>query len=299
MAAAGVNFADLLKTRGQYQEKAEPPFVPGNELAGEVCEVGEGVTSLSVGDRVVCLNRGGAYASETVALAATCLKVPAAAASRDLCEAASLLVNYGTAHLALTTRSQLQPGETVLVTAAAGGVGLATIELAKKLGAGTVVAAAGSSAKLEMARAKGADVGVAYAGLDGKAFRAALKEARGPGGVDVVVDMAGGELLEPCVRSLNWNGRAVVVGFAAGSIPKIPANLLLVKNIALAGLFWGAHLQHEPKTLLRSAQQLLTWWADGELQPHICERVPLSRAHDAFDLLESRQSTGKVIVVPD
>lgn len=297
VAAAGVNFADLLKTRGQYQEKADPPFVPGNELAGEICEVGVGVEHLAVGDRVISLNRGGAYATDAVADEATCLKLPDSARSKDLAEAAALLINYGTAHLALTARGQLKAGESVLVTAAAGGVGLATVELAKLLGAGRVIAAAGSRAKLELAGKKGADAGVDYSGVDGKAFRAALKAASGDAGVDVVVDMVGGDLLEPAVRSLNWNGRAVVVGFAAGAIPKIPANILLVKNVSCAGLFWGAHLQHDPKALLRSAQQLVEWWSAGEISPHVCERVPLSRAHDAFDLLESRQSTGKVVIV--
>ena len=298
VAAAGVNFADLLKTRGQYQEKADPPFVPGNEVAGEVCEIGDGVRGLAIGDRVICLNRGGAYATECVADARTCVKLPADKPALDLCEAAALLVNYGTAHLALTSRGELQSGESVMVTAAAGGVGLATVELANKLGASMVVAAAGSEAKLELARGKGADAGINYTGLDGKAFRTALKEAAGKDGVDVVVDMVGGGLLEPAVRSLNWNGRAVVVGFAAGGIPKIPANVLLVKNISVAGLFWGAHLMHDPKTLLTSAATLVDWWAHGEIRPHVCAQVPLSRAHEAFDMLEARKSTGKIVVVP-
>lgn len=310
-------------------------------------ELGESARGFAVGDRVVCLSRGGAYADETVADARTCLKLPAGSESKDLCEsttsrppspsartlapfdpstaqqrqlctrvslwrtvcltvrvccrceAAALLVNYGTAHLALTTRGLMKPGESVLVTAAAGGVGLATVELARKLGAGQIIAAAGSADKLELAKARGADVGIDYTGLDGKGFRAALKQAAGDQGVDVVVDMAGGELLEPAVRSLNWNGRAVVVGFAAGGIPKIPANILLVKNVAVSGLFWGAHLLHDPKTLLTSANELLAMWANGDITPHVCARVPLSRAHDAFDMLESRRSTGKVVVVPD
>ena len=302
VAAAGVNFADLLKTRGQYQEKADPPFVPGNELAGEVCEIGEGVSNYALGDRVICLNRGGAYASETIADASACLKLPSDKPSVNLCEAAALLVNYGTAHLALTSRAQMQPGESLLVTAAAGGVGLATVELArKKLGASKIIAAVGSESKLSLTYDKGADAGVVYSGLDGKGFRSALKEASGPEmkGLDVVVDMAGGHLLEPAVRSLNWNGRAVVVGFAAGSIPKLPMNILLVKNVAVSGLFWGAHLQNDPRTLLKSASTLVEWWANGEIKPHVCDKVPLSRAHDAFDLLESRKSTGKVVVVPD
>ena len=201
VAAAGVNFADILQARGQYQDKAEPPFVPGNEAAGEVCEVGEGVKTLAIGDRVICLSRGGAYASETVADARTCLKLPPSAASADLAEAAALLVNYGTAHLALTSRAHLQSGETVLVTAAAGGVGLATVELARLMGASRVIAACGSDAKLSIATTKGADAkGINYAGLDGKAFRNRLKEFsadgdRLKGGIDVVVDMVGASLM--------------------------------------------------------------------------------------------------------
>ena len=300
VAAAGVNFADILKVRGQYQERGDPPFVPGNEVAGEVCEVGDGVEGLRNGDRVICLNRGGAYASECLADAKLCLKLPVDKPDLDLTEAAALLVNYGTAHLALTTRGQLQPGGSVLITAAAGGVGMATIDLAKKLGAGKILAAAGSDAKLRACYGKGADEdgGINYSGLDAKAYRAALKEAAGTGGVDVLVDMVGGDLLEATVRSLNWNGRAISVGFAAGSIPKIPANVLLVKQVSLIGLFWGANLQHDPRTLLTSAKQLVEWWAAGEIKPHIHERVPLARAHDAFDLLESRQTVGKVVVVP-
>lgn len=233
VAAAGVNFADALQAKGLYQDKAEPPYVPGNEAAGEVSEVGADVTHLARGDRVICLSRGGAYAAETVADARQCLKLPPAAASADLAEAAALMVNYGTAHLALSRRARLQPGESVLVTAAAGGVGLATIELARLLGAGKVYAACGSAEKLAVATAKGAEPeGVVYRGLSGREFRARLKEVA-CGGVDCVVEMVGGELLEPCVRSLNWDGRAVVIGFAAGSIPRIPANVLLVKNVSL------------------------------------------------------------------
>ena len=174
VAAAGVNFADVLKCRGLYQEKADPPFVPGNELAGEVCEVGEGVSHLALGDQVVCLSRGGAFASESVADARTCLKLPPT--SRDISEAAGLLVNFGTAHLALASRANLQAGQSVLVTAAAGGVGLAAVELAKLMGASQVVPACGSDEKLALAASKGAlAAGVNYSGMDGKAFRSALK----------------------------------------------------------------------------------------------------------------------------
>lgn len=298
VAAAGVNFADVLKARGQYQEKAEPPFVPGNELSGEISEVGDGVNHLSIGDKVVCLSRGGAYASESVADARACLKLPPAF-KPDLAEAAGLLVNYGTAHLALTSRANFRAGQSVLVTAAAGGVGLAAVELASLMGASQVIAACGSDAKLTLAVSKGAAAsGVNYDGLDAKAFRGRLKECAGERGIDVVVDMVGGDLLEASVRSLNWNGTAVVIGFAAGPIPKIPANILLVKNVAVSGLFWGAHLMHDPKTLISSAQQLIEWWANGDISPHICARYGLGEVNDAFKLIDGRGSTGKILIVP-
>lgn len=299
VAAAGVNFSEILQARGQYQEKAEPPFVPGNESAGEICEVGEGVDSLSIGDRVICLSRGGSYATEAVADAQTCVKLPDAAKNADLAEAAALMCNYGTAHLALSARANLQAGETVLVTAAAGGVGLAAVELSKLMGASRVIAACGSDEKLALAASKGATPeGINYQGLDGRAFRSRLKEVSGQEGVDVVIDMVGGDVLEPCVRSLNWNGRAIVIGFAGGTIPAIPANILLVKNVSVSGLFWGAHLIHDPQTMMASAQQLIRWWLDGEIQPHIGLRVPLVQANDAFSAILGRSSTGKVVIEP-
>lgn len=288
-----------LQARGEYQDVAEPPFVPGNEAAGQVTEVGAAAASaFAVGDRVICVSRGGAFASELVADARQCLKLPAAAASADLAEAAALLCNYGTAHLALSKRANLAAGETVLVTAGAGGVGLATVELARLMGA-RVIAACGSDDKLAIASGKGAQPdGVNYTGLDSRAFRARLKEVAGLAGIDVIVDMVGRDLLEAAIRSLNWNGRAVTIGYAGGAIPKIPANVLLVKNVSVAGLFWGAHLLHDPATLMASADQLISWWLAGDISPHVGERVPLARAHEAFGLIEGRQSTGKVVIVP-
>lgn len=218
VAAAGVNFAEILQCRGEYQEKAEPPFVPGNEAAGEVSAVGYAASAAGfhVGDRVIAVCRGGTYASELQTDRRHCLKLPAAAAGADLTEAAALLVSYGTAHLALQ-RARLVSGETVLVTAAAGSVGLAAVELAKEMGAARVIAACGSEAKLEVAQGRGAEpVGVNYAGLGAKEFRSKLRAVAGEQGIDVMVDMVGGDLLEAGVRSLNWNGRAVVVGFASG-----------------------------------------------------------------------------------
>lgn len=301
VAAAGVNFADILQARGEYQDTKDPPYVPGNECAGEVVEVADDLAGQgwAVGDRVISLTRGGAYASEAVADARACIKLPASAASADLQEAAALMVNYGTAHLALAHRARLQEGETVLVTAAAGGVGLAATELSKLLGAKRVIAACGSEAKIRTAALKGAEAeGVNYTGMDGKTFRARLKEVAGKQGIDVVVDMIGAEYLEPCVRALNFNGRGVVIGFAGGGIPKIPANVLLVKNLSLSGLFWGAHLIHDPKTLVTSAQQLVKWWLAGDIKPHVGAALPLGEANEAFALIEGRKSEGKVVLVP-
>lgn len=297
VAGTGVNFAELLQTKGQYQEVKEPPFVPGNECAGEVTETYPG-SKLSVGDQVICLARGGAYACDVIAHEAACIKLPEKAQGRDLCEAAALLVNYGTAHLALENRANMKPGETVLVTAAAGGVGLAAIELANLMGAGKVIAAVGSSDKLKIARSKGAaEEGIIYSGLDSKGVRAAIK-ASAPKNLDVVIDMVGSHVLEPSLRSLNWGGRGVVIGFAGGDIPKIPSNILLVKNISVHGLFWGAHMVHDPKTLINSANKLVDWWLAGDITPHICEKVSLDEVNDAFELLGSRKSTGKVVLVP-
>ncbi|GMH95149.1 hypothetical protein TrST_g3261 [Triparma strigata] len=297
VAGTGVNFAEILQAKGQYQEMKEPPFVPGNECAGEVTETAPG-SKLSVGDQVICLARGSAYACDVIADEAACIKLPEAARKRDLCEAAALLVNYGTAHLALENRAAMKQGDTVLVTAAAGGVGLAAIELANIMGAGKVIAAVGSEEKLKIAEAKGAaSKGVIYSGIDSKGVRAAIKSAA-PGNLDVVIDMVGSHVLEPSLRSLNWGGRGVVIGFAGGEIPKVPSNILLVKNISVSGLFWGAHMIHDPKTLIESANKLVAWWIAGDITPHICKKVPLEDANTAFELLESRKSTGKVVLVP-
>jgi NADPH:quinone reductase-like Zn-dependent oxidoreductase len=296
VAGVGVNFAEILQTRGLYQEKKEPPFVPGNECSGEVCEVGP-ESNLKIGDKVICLARGNGYASHVVADTRACIKIPDYATNIDLEEAAGLLVNYGTAHLALTTHGNLKNNETVLVTAAAGGVGLATCELAKLLGAKNVIGCVGSQEKLDIAISKGATSGLIYTGLDSKQLKSSIKEAA-PDGIDVVVDMVGSNVLEPCIRSLKWNGRGVIVGFAGGDIPKIPANILLVKNISIHGLFWGAHMLHDPKTILSSANKLVEYWLAGDIKPHVSKRVPLKDVNDAFKFIDDRKSTGKVILIP-
>eukprot|EP00602_Paraphysomonas_sp_CaronLab_P001316 CAMPEP_0185025264 /NCGR_PEP_ID=MMETSP1103-20130426/8286_1 /TAXON_ID=36769 /ORGANISM="Paraphysomonas bandaiensis, Strain Caron Lab Isolate" /LENGTH=354 /DNA_ID=CAMNT_0027558417 /DNA_START=35 /DNA_END=1099 /DNA_ORIENTATION=+ len=299
--AAGINFGDILQCQGKYQEKQEPPFVPGMEYVGKVIEVGPGVDSnnIEVGDRVICLGTGG-FAEEAIVPAQGAFRIPRdLPESIDVTEAAGLLVSYGTAHLALTSRGNIQKGETVLVTAAAGGVGLASVELAQAMGA-RVIAAAGSDEKVEIAVAKGGPsaLGFNYAGCDGKEFRSKLKEVAGKGGVDVLVDAVGGEFLEAGIRSLNWDGRAVVIGFAGGDIPKIPANILLVKNVSVSGLYWGAHTKHNPKLFLQSSSHIIKMWAEGKLKPHISHRFPLDKVNDAFSVIQSRKSTGKVVLIP-
>lgn len=301
VAATGVNYAEILQVKGKYQEKQEPPFVPGNECAGEVCEVGANCedSGMQVGDRVICLSRGGAYASHTVARWQSCVplgRCPAVAAA-DLDEAAALMVAYGTAHLALVRRANVQKGQTLLVTAAAGGVGLACVQLARQMGL-RVIAACGSEEKLRIAQEHGAEpAGINY-GPSSQDFRTQLKEAAGKRGVDVVVDMVGGHA-EQAVRSLNWEGRVVVVGFSGGRIPQIPANLLLVKNVSVSGVFFGGYLQRAPDVLQQSARCLVEMWLAGEIKPVICNRVPLSKANEAFELIEGRKSVGKVLLRPD
>ena len=291
--AAGLNFAEALQLKGEYQEKLEPPFVPGNECAGVVVAVGAAVSRCGVGDAVLALPRGGAWARDVV--------VPEAAVAPlgngddvDFASAAALAVNYGTADLALGRRADAKAGETVLVTAAAGGVGLAAVDLAVARGC-RVVAAAGDDAKLRLALDRGAAAGVVYGATDAREFRAALREAA-PEGIDVAVDMVGGDFLEPIVRSLAFDGRCVVVGFASGTIPKIPANLLLVKNAALVGLFWGAHAIHRPAVFADSLRNVVGLWRAGDIAPHVSATYALADADAAVAALVERRSSGKIVL---
>lgn len=300
VAAAGVNYAELLQVRGLYQEKKDPPFVPGNECAGEVEELGAGCedSALQVGDRVVSLARGGGYGSSTVVPWQFCVPLGSSpeAKAADLSEAAALLLAYSTAHLALTRRARVQAGETLLVTAAAGGVGLAAVELGRLLGL-RVIAACGTEEKLQVAKLKGAEAGILY-GPDAGDFREQLKAAAGRAGVDVVVDMVGTNL-DQAIRSLNWEGRAVVVGFSGGSIPKVPANLLLLKNASVLGVFFGGYLQREGDFMKSITSELVAWWLQGRIKPTICATLPLKSANDAFRMLDSRRATGKVVLTAD
>jgi len=287
--ACGLNFADMLMVRGLYQEKPEPPFTPGLEIAGEVLETGPKVKTFRPGDRVVALVQRGGLAEEAIAPAATTLPLPD---TLNYETAAAFPVAYGTSHLALTHRANLQPGETLLVHGAAGGVGSTSVEIGKKLGA-TVIATASTQQKLNVARVCGADY-LINSGEEN--IRDRVRDITGGKGADVVIDPVGGEVFDASLRAINFEGRIVVIGFACGTIPQIPANLLLVKNISVLGLYWGAYSWKRPEVLAASMQQLLAWLADGTLSPHIGARYPLSQAADALKSLADRKAVGKVVV---
>jgi NADPH2:quinone reductase len=290
--AAGVNFPDVLMIQGKYQIKPPLPFTPGVELAGIVREAGGGVTHVKPGDRVVASVLFGAFAEECVAAANRTVPLPPGV---DWAAAAGFTVAYGTAWHALKDRGQLEPGETLLVLGAAGGVGLAAVELGAVMGA-RVIAAASSDDKLAVCRAHGAADTINYAAED---LRERLKQIAGERGVDVVYDPVGGALSEPALRSVGWRGRFLVVGFAGGEIPRLPANLPLLKGSAVVGVYWGEWMKREPQAAQREMGELLGWLAEGRVKPHVSARYPLARAHEAVAALAGRSVTGKVVVEPE
>lgn len=288
--ACGVNFPDTLIIQGNYQFKPALPFSPGGEVAGVVQALGDGVTGYAVGDRVIAATTWGGYAEEVLAEAGRLIPMPAA---MDFPTAAAFTLTYGTSHHALKDRAQLQPGETLLVLGAAGGVGLAAVELGKAMGA-RVIAAASSDEKLALCTAHGADATINYARED---LRARIKELTGGRGIDVVYDPVGGDLSEPALRSMAWNGRFLVVGFAAGRIPSLPLNLPLLKGCSIVGVFWGAFTRNEPARNAANLQELLLWWSEGRLKPHVSAVYPLERAVDALNDLLQRRVQGKAVLV--
>jgi len=289
LRAAGVNYADIVLVRGQYQEKPPFPFSPGLEGAGEILALGEGVTGLAPGDRVMVVPGVGAFAEEVVTPASEVLPIPD---GMDFITAAAFPVAYGTSHLALTVRGALQAGETLLVLGAGGGVGLTAVECGKALGA-TAIAAASSAEKLALAQAHGADHAINYADED---LRAAVRQLTGGRGVDVVYDPVGGELSKAALRSLAWSGRLLVIGFAAGEVPQIAANYLLVKNISAVGVYWGAYKKQEPETYRATFAALADWCAEGRLKPHVSQVFPLAQVPAALGMLESRRATGSIVI---
>jgi NADPH2:quinone reductase len=287
--AAGVNFPDTLIIQGKYQFKPELPFSPGAEVAGVVKALGEGVTGLSVGERVIAATTWGGYAQEVLAQAERVIRMPE---GMDFETAAAFLIAYGTSHHALKDRGQLKAGETVLVLGAAGGVGLAAVEIAKAMGA-RVIAAASSDEKLAVCREHGADATINYATQDLRERIKALTDGRG---VDVVYDPVGGELSEPALRSMAWRGRFLVIGFAAGPIPSIPLNLTLLKGCSIVGVFWGAFVRNEPKRNAEELGELVRWVREGKLRPRISGVYPLERCAEALQQVMDRKVTGKFVL---
>jgi NADPH2:quinone reductase len=294
--ACGVNYPDVLIIEDKYQFKPARPFSPGGEVSGVVEAVGEGVTGLKVGDRVIASTGNGGMAEKIALDAARCIPMPA---SMPFDEAAAFIMTYGTSHYGLKQRATINPGESLLVLGAAGGVGLAAVELGKAMGA-KVIAAASSQEKVDLAISRGADSGVVYPtgpfDKDGrKALANLFKEACGPNGVDVIYDAVGGDYAEASLRSMAWEGRFLVIGFPAG-IPAIPLNLTLLKSCQVVGVFWGAFVAREPKLHQENVAELMQLYVDGKIRPHVSETFSLADSGKAIAHLASRKAMGKVVV---
>ncbi len=289
--ASGVNFPDILLTRGQYQFKPAPPFSPGGEVAGVVRAVGDGVKTVAVGDRVAATMLYGGFAEQVVVPELTVVKLPDSVSFEV---GAATLLTYATTIHALVDRAALQNGETLLVLGAAGGVGIAAVELGALLGA-RVIAAASNAEKLAFCREHGATDTIDYSRED---LKDRIKALTGGNGVDVVYDPVGGSLAEPAVRGTGWQGRYLVIGFASGEIPKLPLNLVLLKGCQIVGVFWGSFAMREPARNRAHAEQIFTWVAEGKLRPAIDAALPFVEAGEALARLERRQVKGKLVLVP-
>ncbi|HEV3060889.1 MAG TPA: NADPH:quinone oxidoreductase family protein [Vicinamibacterales bacterium] len=289
--AASVNFPDVLIIQNKYQVKPPLPFSPGSEAAGIVKAVGEGVTRVAPGDRVMAVTTYGAFAEEVKTDARRLLPLPD---TMDFATAAAFGLTYGTSHHALCDRGALRASETLLVLGAAGGVGLAAIEIGKAVGA-RVIACASTDDKLAVCRAHGADATINYATED---LRERIKDLTGGRGSDVIYDPVGGAYTEAALRSIAWRGRHLVVGFAAGEIPKIPLNLTLLKGCSIVGVFWGDFTRREPESSAEAMRQLAGWHADGKIKPHISATFPLDRAAEALRQMADRKVVGKIVLIP-
>jgi NADPH2:quinone reductase len=288
--AASLNFPDLLIVQGKYQFKPALPFVPGAEFAGRVDAVGAGVTHLRPGQAVAAIAGTGGFATHACVDAARVLPLPP---GFDIDDGAAFAFTYGTSHHALIDRAQLQPGETVLVLGAAGGVGSAALQIAKAAGA-RVIAAASSDEKCALCRELGADATLNY-GTEN--LRDALKALTGGRGPDVVYDPVGGDLAEPAFRSIAWRGRYLVVGFAGGGIPALPWNLALLKGASVVGVFWGDFVKREPQASAQALMQLAQWYAQGRIKPVIDQRLPMTELKAAYVRMGSRAVRGKLLLV--
>ena len=289
--AASVNFPDVLIIQNKYQVKPPLPFSPGSELAGVIKEVGEGVKNAKPGDRVIAFASYGAFAEECLVPAPRLVPMPA---GMDFPTAASFLLTYGTSHHALCNRAATTPGETLLVLGAAGGVGIAAIEIGKVLGL-RVVACASTEDKLAVCRQHGADETINYAAED---LREGIKRASGGKGVDVIYDAVGGAYAEAALRSSNWRARFLVIGFASGEIPKIALNLPLLMERSIVGVYWGEWTRRTPAEFAAAVKELGEWFAQGKLKPHVSATFPLGKAAEALRMLAERRAKGKVVIVP-
>ena len=294
--ACSINFPDTLIIEDKYQFRPQRPFAPGGEVAGVVAAVGDGVTDFKVGDRVIGLTGHGGLAEQVVLPAQNAFKLPT---SRGFEEGAALLMTYGTSIHALVDRGHLKQGQTLLVLGAAGGVGLAAVELGKAIGA-RVIAAVSNEEKANAAKSAGADEVVIYgrAPFDkdqSKALADAFKAAVGPNGADVIYDAVGGDYCEPALRSIAWEGRYLVVGFPAG-IPKLPLNLTLLKSCDVCGVFWGAFAARDPKANRAHVARLFTMWDDGHIRPRVTATYPLEDGAKAIQELGARKAIGKLVV---
>jgi len=290
--AAGVNFPDVLIIQGKYQFKPELPFTPGSELAGIVRSVAADVTTFKPGDQVIAFTSTGAFGQQIAVPVQALMPMPP---GMDFGTAAAITLTYGTSHHAIVDRAALKSGETMLILGAAGGVGLAAIEIGKALGA-RVIAAASTDEKLEVCKAHGADAVINYSREDLREAIKALTDGKGP---DVIYDPVGGEYAEPAFRSIAWRGRYLVVGFANGEIPKLPLNLTLLKGASLVGVFWGEFVKREPKASLAAMRQLMGWLQEGKIKPHVSARYPLAETPRALNDMAARKVTGKVVILPN
>ncbi|MGO0631363.1 NADPH:quinone oxidoreductase family protein [Pseudomonas sp. SAR267] len=288
--AAGVNFPDTLIIEGKYQFQPPLPFSPGGEAAGVIAAVGERAGAFKVGDRVMALTGWGAFAEQVAVRFYNVMPIPE---HMDFATAAAFGMTYGTSMHALKQRGQLQPGETLLVLGASGGVGLAAVEIGKAMGA-RVIAAASSAEKLAVAKAAGADETIDYSQAS---LKEEIKRLTGGQGVDVIYDPVGGELFDQAVRGLAWQGRLLVVGFASGTIPQMAANLVLLKGAAVLGVFWGAFAQRQPEDNAANFRQLFAWHAEGKLKPLVSKTYPLAEAGAAIEELGQRRAVGKLVVL--
>ena len=287
--AAGLNFPDVLIIQGKYQIQPELPFIPGAECSGVVTAVGANVTRYKVGDRVLSMGASGAFCEKIAANEYAVFPMPQ---SLGFEQAAGISITYFTSYYALKQRANIQPGETLLVLGAAGGVGTTAIELGKLMGA-RVIAAASSEEKLALCKQLGADEVINYNEVS---LKDAVKELTGGNGVDVVYDPVGGDYAEPAIRSMAWNGRYLVIGFASGPIPKIPLNLALLKGCSLVGVFWGRFSGEEPEQNIKNIEELWQLFDSGKISPVVTDSFPFAQYEEAFNCLIERRARGKVIM---